>query len=648
MEAIKKFLLGSDAQLNSEQIVTFRIGKNELSIEEKDTCKNIEGLFGSQDDAESISCKLKELLLERLTILKEHQLMVLCWENPYSLHTFCQGLRADETVDACPLSYVQMKQLLADVVSLAAQKEGEADYWQRWYYPYPSLSFTTHMFSEERLPRPMECEDNFAPTKKATLECFDERAAIDEMVKAGMYPQMANAYMVVLTRDGDRIKKLANYCRFSVQRRTDKQIMTLLYRDHVKKCAYTDSANMHVQKMMDYEGRLSKQFATKKILDKPLRINEALKVQDDKAVTFAFVNGDSLEEILDHKLAQAFHDNAFRGEVVAVLLSVCQMLRGLATCVFEVTEGFEQIFGRDALEVEDPLTRNGCLEITDLDFVCQNLLVDRQQVTLIDYEWSFVFPIPVDFVIYRFLYLYLEGKDRETFSKEDLQKIYEQAGISEEMRKTCEMLETQFQRYVQKDAFVRRNEFEEKSKPVLGVATLHRQLEQLDEKALVVSGQKDDTQVVYLPKASGQVMRYILDANSLKNRGNLSLTCKGYAPNVMLRIGMLLEDEKGLSVADKAVAFTCNGKGIGGLVYAFTDTVELSVLEEIFESKTCSRQTKLLISIEELISSADAKKEITTQISDLEFLVDNRQQQLKQMQESMSWKVTAPLRKLKK
>ena len=73
------------------------------------------------------------------------------------------------------------------------------------------------------------------------------------------------------------------------------------------------------------------------------------------------------------------------------------------------------------------------LPVTDVDLVCQNILLD-DSAQIIDYEWTFTFPVPLEFVIFRFLYFYLEAKNRTCYQQPALAGLYEKAGITKEMR----------------------------------------------------------------------------------------------------------------------------------------------------------------------------------------------------------------------
>lgn len=621
MEACLRFLTGGDSQkLNREKMVSWKLGAD---------------LYEGKDLPGACDTFQKDLL-EKIGALPEDGSLVILWENAFSLHAFCQGLVENTKKDVCQFSYVQMRQMIEE----GMMRFASAGFHCRWFYPYPSLSFTTHIFSDDRLPESMECEDNLAPEPCATLESFDERAAVDRIVAAGMYAQLANAYMVVISKKD--LKELPDYCRFSTQRRTEKQIATVLYPDRVEKRAYTKKAAEHVNQMQKWEKQLSETLAGISVLEKPLSVNRICSAGSDGTVIFAFAEGKSLEQILDGMLTGEGREEpaALEEQVKNILLSVCSLLKEKADRAFESSEEFDTVFGRLEGGREHPLAANGCLKVTDIDFVCQNILVGDERAVLIDYEWTFDCPVPVDFVLYRFLYLYLEAKDRNPFSKEETGRIYKEAGLSETKIKACQQMETHFQRYVQDGAYVLRNEFDERSKPVLTNLSIRQQLRALEKRQLSVKTDQDTQGRVLRPKADGNIMRFILPITEAAEEAEILI--EGFEDGCMLRIGMLLETCDGQQEPDIGEDVIIHGMHMGGLVYLFEQQPSLTIRLKDAEAK------QLLLSIEEVVCSPDVIRELKNRVTDLEFIVDNRQKQLTMMQESVSWKITAPLRKLHK
>lgn len=173
-------------------------------------------------------------------------------------------------------------------------------------------------------------------------------------------------------------------------------------------------------------------------------------------------------------------------------------------------------------------------------------------------------------------------------------------------------------------------------------------LDSLEQKKLVLtrnlagsemdraSTQGEETEKLFYAKAEGSILRYKIECGDVIAGKKQKITLNGYKADVLLRIGMVFAN------SNIAPVYETNGKKIGGLIYQFEDQPVLTITLPDDE-----KNVVLLLSIEEIKATKDATKELLERIEELTFLVDNREQQLEQMRQSASWKVTAPLRKLK-
>ncbi len=561
-------------------------------------------------------------------LLSETGKLVIYFDNPMGLHAFATG----NVCETCGIGYSFLKDQVEELTAYV-----------KWYYPYPSVEFPSVFFSDERLPGKNECDDNVYHFDKARIEAFDEQKVTDRVVKAGMYPYLAQSYMVIVSKkpfDGYPI-----YTRFSNERRTDTQIRTDLCKDSVKKCALTQEAKQHVLRMQKVEPELRDILKEMTVFGKECDVNAVVRCDEQEgSLSFDYVSGRSLEQILDDLLAEGKAQ-----EVAQELLAYCRQLGNHKELrPFEMTDEFVNVFGEFAQECRE----NGewkTLPVSNIDLVCQNLLIDEKAV-VIDYEWTYEFPVPVEFLMFRFLYFYLEAKHRTCMQQSVFCDIYEKAGITEEMREVFLQMETNFQRYVQQGAEVLCNSYDERGKAVLTRAQLDKQLEKLDSRGAKVSG--DGTGIYQIPDASE----------------GTKLRLDGYAPGagcedeaessktVILRIGAMA-DMDGKHVG---LTFETNGYPLGGLLYLFENVIPEITLGGIAAAEADAKNatgaedeaagekmTGAQISVEEIEMSEAAKRELTTTIADMRFIIDNREQQIAELKNSASWKVTKPLRMLK-
>ncbi len=80
-------------------------------------------------------------------------------------------------------------------------------------------------------------------------------------------------------------------------------------------------------------------------------------------------------------------------------------------------------------------------DVSNIDMICDNVVMTRPY-TLLDYEWTFEFPVPCEFVLYRIIHYYIQThKVREVLNAAG---FYEKFGISEVMRTSFSRMESGF------------------------------------------------------------------------------------------------------------------------------------------------------------------------------------------------------------
>lgn len=194
----------------------------------------------------------------------------------------------------------------------------------------------------------------------------------------------------------------------------------------VRKQALYSEGKEHVCNILRWYEELSAQYA-----DSRLALNRC-RMEDDSLV-LEYLEGQTLEQILDSYLM------AGKTEKLTELLFqyLEEIKKGFCREHFRMTPEFAEVFGEASLPEE---LLSG--DIVDIDMVLNNVLVDEKW-TLIDYEWTFCFPIPYHFVVYRILCYYLNGNSSRNCLHE--QNLYERAGLTQEELEIYEKMERHFQ-----------------------------------------------------------------------------------------------------------------------------------------------------------------------------------------------------------
>ncbi len=166
------------------------------------------------------------------------------------------------------------------------------------------------------------------------------------------------------------------------------------------------------------------------------KVTPNITTKQNDGLEFEFVKGVTLEEILDECIESGDIDR-FK----ELYKEYLELFYGKADKTFEQSEEYINRFGEFTLEGEYK-----SLPITDVDIIFANVFVDDDKWTLIDYEWTYDFLIPIKYVIYRTVYYYLVfGRDKNVSQYMDM---FEMAGITEEEKEFFGHCEEHFQKSI--------------------------------------------------------------------------------------------------------------------------------------------------------------------------------------------------------
>ena len=108
---------------------------------------------------------------------------------------------------------------------------------------------------------------------------------------------------------------------------------------------------------------------------------------------------------------------------------------------FEMTQKFENIFG---------VCNKNCkaLKIANIDEIFDNFIIDGNQIYLIDYEWVFDFPIPLDFIRFRSVYYFYVKNGNYLSNTISLDEYLDYFGYDSNNRENWIQMDDAFQQYV--------------------------------------------------------------------------------------------------------------------------------------------------------------------------------------------------------
>jgi len=190
------------------------------------------------------------------------------------------------------------------------------------------------------------------------------------------------------------------YVKCSSTRIKKFQLQTTIYEESgqkfVKKEALCEEAIPHLMQMKDNYKKLSQS-----ILNSKVHIAKILS-ETEKSLTFEFIDGVSMEE----SWRKARKNNL--DEADEIILSYANLVKnGFKTSTFvsaSIEKAYTKVFGTGNHTQLDHLE---CFEKTsNCDLIPQNIIEKDDTFHIIDYEWVYDFPIPVEYIYFRGLHLF--------------------------------------------------------------------------------------------------------------------------------------------------------------------------------------------------------------------------------------------------
>ncbi len=418
----------------------------EQNLKKKFSCITLIGVFeyaqsyiGTEHPYEQFLKLIARHLLPggRIVIAIENRLGLKYWAGCREDHTgnFFEGLENyDQDAYVRTFSRPELEEIFKRAGLAKAQ----------FYYPYPDYKLPYSIYSDDCLPQPGSLSRNLFNFDRDRMVLFDESAVFDSLVAGGTFSLFSNSYLAIVGKEELPQPELL-YTKFSTERDARFAIRTDIVQRGPEKCVIKRAAGPRAEDHIRQLAKSSKQLTE---LYKGTRIHvNRLIAEDASSVSFEYLSG---QVNLESRLCELIKEGK-RDEADEYVRSLCLLIREMAKDDFAVTKEFAEVFGEEAAKAYQEAVKAEnvkCASITDLDMVAENFLLREDgDVDLIDYEWSYAFPVPVDFVIYRIWHYYiarcLKGHSEEP--------ILDAEGFARERVYLFEKMEECWQGYVRGD-----------------------------------------------------------------------------------------------------------------------------------------------------------------------------------------------------
>jgi len=336
------------------------------------------------------------------------------------------------------------------------------------YYPYPDWKLPGTIFSEERLPQVGELWENERNFEGSRANLFNEQKVFDGIIENDQFEMFSNSYMLEICWPRDKSfkdekgrlipgRRKTNcpmpkneriiYCKASNDRNENFRIYTDLikikegtkeYRTYRKRAA-EPAANKHLSDMSTSYARLEKKSFGGNVV-----FNKCGMYKDGAHLEIA--QGESLD-----KIAADCIDN--EEKLTEIFMSVKDNIDKMYDkCGFALVDEFRGVFGDIPTygPEEERVDLGKTVKDLDCDLLLSNILVDGGMWTIIDYEWTFPFPVPLNFALYRCVknFYIIHG----IFDEEPAKKMMLKLGLTEEQLPIFEYMDNHMIReYVLED-----------------------------------------------------------------------------------------------------------------------------------------------------------------------------------------------------
>lgn len=294
-------------------------------------------------------------------------------------------------------------------------------------YPYPDHRFCETVYSDAVLPEKNRLIKNIRNFDGSRLFTFDESSVYNTLIENGIFPLFSNSFFIETGKPCGVI-----YTKFSKERIPRYRIFTsIIQTDNVKsvrKYSACPEALAHIGNLGRYRERLCKIYG-----DGEFHIADCETTGD--YAEFEFINGEALSNKIDSHIAAGDFDGLY-GDI-DILKKV--MAKISSSEKFVPSGEFKDFFGDIALP--DNLTASA---ESVVDLIADNVIIN-DKINLIDYEWFLPFSVPVEFIMFRSLFL---SGGISTLDSERKKKLYSYAGVDYALFDTFLKMEIMFQQSV--------------------------------------------------------------------------------------------------------------------------------------------------------------------------------------------------------
>lgn len=272
-------------------------------------------------------------------------------------------------------------------------------------YPYPDHIFPDTIYSEDfvnTLPYKLPLTNYY----ENMLHLFPEEKINTQLATLGLSGEYANSFLIEIQNNLDTLSPIQdiNYIKLSTYRRKEYRVATIIHNhETVEKIPLTKQAKNHIQHMHQIPTNIGK--------------IQYLKTHNTSGFQYKYIKHESLEETLLKSKKQEF---------LNIIKNFYKALKHNSYPSTNYhTKKFRELFTCEKTDTIFSVQKPGNI---DLNFA--NIFQVEREYWVIDYEWSFDIEIPVEFIIWRAVFIFYLNNGFQN-QVVDISEVYEYLGISE-------------------------------------------------------------------------------------------------------------------------------------------------------------------------------------------------------------------------
>jgi len=264
-----------------------------------------------------------------------------------------------------------------------------------WYYPFPDFKLPQKIFSDYFIPKNSDNIWIFNQNSIQNLRLngfLSKKQLFKEIVKAGLFSEFANSFLIVAGKNPSTVKSWClAFTGANIQRFDEFKINTSIYEENGKRFIVKNADNDNALPFLEKIAQRDK--LVKSFFEGHAKVIEGSF--NEYKIYYPFLSFPTLESLI--------RDEIEEGDINFGVKFIKKYIRFVSRLPSKeiIPKEFLKNFGIPTKQITKPVT---CLLRAPIDCIPSNILVDRQSWYIIDNEWTYDFPMPVGFLIYRAIY----------------------------------------------------------------------------------------------------------------------------------------------------------------------------------------------------------------------------------------------------